>query len=112
MKEHLQSVSFEIIDDVNNIKKKYTEAISLSKKNKFEEAYAHVVEADKLYVTAHKHHFEFAQKEAQGDDIPYSLIFMHAEDQLLSAEILKLMTLENIELREELYKIKKIIKNK
>lgn len=102
MKEHIQTVGFEIIRDVSEAKKIYLEAIELSKDDKFKEALNKVHEADKIFNVAHQHHLEFAKREAQGEDIPYSILFVHAEDQLLMTELLRITVLELIELREEI----------
>ena len=102
MKEELQSAAFQIIAAVGGAKSCYVEAMYLAREAKFDEAQAKIVEGDELYSGAHHFHFELVQKEANGEDLPFSILFMHAEDQLLCTETIKLMAEEIIVLRKEL----------
>ncbi|MBZ5797986.1 PTS lactose/cellobiose transporter subunit IIA, partial [Burkholderia contaminans] len=43
-------------------------------------------------VEAHKIHSNLIQKEATGEKIGFSLLFMHAEDQMASTEIIQLLS--------------------
>ena len=43
-------------------------------------------------------HAELIHKEASGDNTEFSLLFMHAEDQMASTEFVKLLAQELIEL--------------
>ena len=43
-------------------------------------------------------------KEAAGDKVDFSLIIMHAEDQMMSAETIKLLVEEMIEMYKDLKK--------
>ena len=102
MKEKLQMAAFQIIANVGTAKSCYVEAMYLAREGKFDEARKKIKEGDEVYSLGHHHHFEFVQKESQGEDIPFSIIFMHAEDQLLCTETIKLMAEEIIVLREEI----------
>ncbi|CAI3589160.1 cellobiose PTS system EIIA component [Clostridium neonatale] len=42
------------------------------------------------------------QQESSGDDIKLSLLLMHAEDQLMSAETIKIMAKEVIKLNNRI----------
>lgn len=101
MKQKMQEVAFQIIAQVGTAKSMYITALKLAKEQKFEEARKMVEDADAIYAEGHKLHFDIIQVEAQGEDVPFSLIFMHAEDQMLNTETIKLLTTEVIELREE-----------
>ncbi|CGF63219.1 PTS system transporter subunit IIA [Streptococcus pneumoniae] len=46
----------------------------------------------------HKIHSNLIQKEATGEKIGFSLLFMHAEDQMASTEIIQLLSKEFIDL--------------
>ena len=56
------------------------------------------MEAEEAFVEAHKIHSELIQKEASGEKTEFSLLFMHAEDQMASTEIVQLLAQELIEL--------------
>lgn len=101
MLEQMQKVAFQIIASVGCAKSLYVEAMHLSREGKFEEAMMKIAEGDKVFVEAHHAHFELVQKEASGEELPFSLLLMHAEDQMLTTETLKILVLEIIELRRE-----------
>lgn len=98
MKEQMQTVAFQIIAEVGTAKSMFMEALSLAKEGKLEESKQMMAEGEELFSGAHKHHFDIIQKEAAGEDLPFSVIFMHAEDQLLTTELLKTLVVELIEL--------------
>lgn len=49
-----------------------------------------------MFLAGHEAHFELIQKEAQGESVGGSLILIHAEDQLMSAEGFKIIAEELI----------------
>lgn len=55
----------------------------------FEGAEAHLREADAKILEAHKAQTEMIQRQAGGEDVEYSLLFVHAQDTLMtiSAEL-------------------------
>ncbi len=104
MKQKMQEAAFMMIASVGTAKSMYIEALQDSKKGQFELAKQKIEEADKIYGEAHHLHFEFVQKEAQGEDLAFSLILMHAEDQMLNTETLKILVLELIEIYKDKFK--------
>ena len=101
MKERMQEIAFQMIAQVGMAKSSYVEAMHLSREHKFDDAKNKIKEGDDFFKEAHHLHFELVQKESQGEDLPFSILFMHAEDQLLSTETIKIMAEEIIELRKE-----------
>lgn len=101
MLEKMQEVGFQIIAAVGEAKSSYVEAMYLSREGKFDEAEQKIADGDNSYKDAHHFHFELLKKEAEGTELPFSLMLMHAEDQLLTTEVVKLMAVEVIELRKE-----------
>lgn len=96
--EGLELVCFSIISSVGAAKSFYVEALNCAKAGNYEEASAKILEGDALFVEGHKTHMELIQKECAGEEVKGTLLLMHAEDQLISTETLKLMILEMIEL--------------
>ena len=76
----------------------YIEAIQEAKKGNFEAAENLMKEGAAVYLDGHKAHSSLIQKEASGEQITFSLLLMHAEDQLMNAETTKIMAQEIIEL--------------
>ncbi len=87
MLSKLQSAAFEIIAYVGDAKSKYVRAVELIQQGNNEEAsLALIKQGNEQLNNAHKCHFEFIQLEANGESLPYSMLFMHAEDQLLTTQ--------------------------
>ncbi|MBL0701631.1 MAG: PTS lactose/cellobiose transporter subunit IIA [Spiroplasma sp.] len=97
----MQESAFQIIAVVGTAKSCYIEAMQISRTGNFDEARAKIKEGDGFYAEAHKFHFELIQMESNGEQLPFSILFMHAEDQLLNTETIKIMAEEIIMLREE-----------
>ncbi|MFT4105412.1 MAG: PTS lactose/cellobiose transporter subunit IIA [Lacrimispora sp.] len=102
IKEEIQLIACQIVAAVGGAKSMYIEAINLVKQGRVEEARGKMKEGRDLYMESHTHHFSLIQKEAGGEDIPFSLILMHAEDQMLSTEIVELMASELIGVYEKM----------
>ena len=102
--EGLELVSFQIIAAAGSARSSYVEALQAAKNGNFEEAEAMIKQGDADFVEAHHVHAELIQKFAGGEDPGANILLIHAEDQVMSAEVLKLMALEFIELYKKLAK--------
>ena len=98
MTEEMELICFQLIANSGAAKSCFVEAIQAAKKRQFEDANAKLVEAEEDFVEGHKMHAELIQKEASGEKTEFSLLFMHAEDQMASTEIVQLLAQELIEL--------------
>lgn len=100
--EGLELVSFEIIASVGNARSCYIEAIHQAKLGSFEEAEKLVEEGNKSFVEGHHAHSEVIQQEAAGQKCEFQLLFMHAEDQLMSAEAFGILAVEFIDVYKKM----------
>jgi len=91
-------ISFQIISAVGTARSMYMEAIAEAKAGNFENADNLMAEGGQAFLEGHKAHASLIQKEASGEKIDFSLILMHAEDQLMSAETFKIIASEIIEI--------------
>ncbi|HET1186780.1 TPA: PTS lactose/cellobiose transporter subunit IIA [Streptococcus pneumoniae] len=91
MTEEMEYICFQLIANSGAAKSSFIEAIQLAKAGNLKEAKDSLVEA-------HKIHSNLIQKEATGEKIGFSLLFMHAEDQMASTEIIQLLSKEFIDL--------------
>lgn len=94
-------IAFSIISNVGTAKSLVMEALFAAKEGDFVSAAEKLEESKQYFVEGHKIHATLVQKEAAGKKLEFSLIFMHAEDQLMSAETISLLVTEMI----EMYKI-------
>ncbi len=103
--EGLELTAFEIISAVGTARSSYIEAIQKAKAGDFDGAKALITEGDDMFVQGHHAHAKLLQHEAEhGQGSAVSLIILHAEDQLMSAEGFKTIALEFIDLYEKLAK--------
>ena len=87
--DNLELVSFQLISNVGEARSALFEAMRAAREECFEEA-------DKLVREAHESHSSLIMQEASGDKVQISLLLMHAEDQLMTTELLKGMAKEVI----------------
>lgn len=105
--DSLELISFQIISAVGSAKSCYMEAMKMAEKGDFEDIEAKIKEGDLEFNKGHEAHASLIQKEASGEKTAPNILLMHAEDQLMSAETIKLMTLEIIKLNQRLYALEK-----
>lgn len=103
--ENLEIISCQIIAASGGAKSNYVEAIELAKKGKLEEAENLIQEGSKIYLQGHEAHAKLLQLSAEGNlEIP--LLLMHAEDQMMNCETMKIVATEMIEQYKEIFNLK------
>lgn len=102
--EGIELVCFQLITAAGGAKSNYIEAIQRAKKGQYEEAEELIRQGDELLKQGHQPHTDLIQQEAAGEDVKMSLILTHAEDQMMSTEIFKVMAEEMIELYKKVNK--------
>ena len=95
--EGIELISFKIISAVGDARSSYIEAIREAKKGNFERADELLKEGSKVFIEGHHAHAELIQQEANGNAIVPTLMLMHAEDQLMSADAFKIIAQEFID---------------
>ena len=95
--ENLELACFQLISSVGMAKSAFIEAVQEAKKGNFDQANAKIEEGDQAFVQGHGAHAGLIQQEAAGNSVTVTMLLMHAEDQLMSAETIKVMALELIE---------------
>lgn len=97
----LEEISFQIISTSGSARSLYIEAIQQAKLKNMLEANQLIEEANQIFIEGHRIHAKLIQKEANGEKTAFQLLFMHAEDQLMSAEMFGILAKEFI----DIYKI-------
>jgi PTS system cellobiose-specific IIA component len=92
------TVAFKIISNVGAAKSLVMEALYAAKEGKYELAEEKLAESKHFFVEGHKTHASLIQREANGEKLEFSLIFMHAEDQIMSVDTITILVTEMIEL--------------
>lgn len=96
--EEFELVCVQMITNSGSAKSSYIEAIQKAKAGTYDEAAKLMAEGDEFYAQAHDVHSTLLTKEASGEKLDFSLILMHAEDQMASTEMAKVLAREIIEL--------------
>ena len=104
MNEKLEHICFEIITNIGIAKSKYVEAMRIAKtENDFAKANALIKKGDEVLTNGHKAHAELLKLDANGEIANIPLLAMHSEDQLMSAETIKIFAEEIISLHKIMY---------
>lgn len=107
--EGLELICFEIIAAVGTARSAFVEAIQEAKNGNFEAAEEKVNEGNEMFTQGHHAHAKLIQAEAAsatdgGEKAEISLLLIHAEDQLMSAEAFKILSTEFIDIYKRLEK--------
>lgn len=98
MELNFETISFQIISFSGEAKGFAMNAIQLAKEKKYEEAYKMLEDADQSMIKAEKAHMDVVVAEANGEKFNIPILFIHAEDQLLTTQTIMLMAKEFVEL--------------
>jgi cellobiose PTS system EIIA component len=96
--ENMEQVCFNIITQAGSAKSAYLNGLNAYKMKRFDSAKAMLKEGDAFLREAHKTHMGIISLEASGNKTEFSLLLMHAEDQINTAEIIKILVDELMEL--------------
>ncbi|WP_338971949.1 PTS lactose/cellobiose transporter subunit IIA [Spiroplasma endosymbiont of Panorpa germanica] len=102
-KEKLEEISMGLIANSGMAKSSAMMAIQAAKEKDFEKADEFIEEAQKSLAIAGQIHMEVIAQEAQGNQVSFSPLYMHSEDQMITAQLATEFAVEII----SLYKITK-----
>lgn len=100
--EGLELIAFQIISNVGGARSCFIEAIQCAKEQAFDKAEAAMEEGEKYFVEGHHAHAKLIQQEAGGELTTLTLLLVHAEDQLMSAEAFKILANEFIDVYKKI----------
>ncbi len=104
--EGTELAAFNIISAVGEAKSKLIEAVEQSKKGHENEVKRLISEGNEAITRGDKEHFKLITEDSKNKDVQFSLLLVHAEDQLMSAEIFRDFTNQLVETNLELFKLK------
>ncbi|MGQ4242170.1 PTS lactose/cellobiose transporter subunit IIA [Enterococcus casseliflavus] len=99
--EGIELISFQIISAVGTARSCYIEAIQVAKTGDISGAYDKIKEGETFFNEGHHAHAQLIQQEAAGEKTEFSVILMHAEDQLMSAEGFRIIAEEFVQVYKE-----------
>ena len=98
----MELICFQIISNCGSARSGYLEALKFAKRGDFREAEIKIAESNESFLEGHHAHAKLIQNEANGELKQINLLLVHAEDQLMSAEAIKLFAVELIELYQRI----------
>ncbi len=102
MSEEMVAACFQLITFVGTARSCFINAIQCAKEGNFEEAADMIRQGDEAFKQGHDGHSDMLAKEANGELDKISLLLLHAEDQLMSAEGFRTIAEEFIDLYKKL----------
>lgn len=93
----IEQVSIQIVSAAGTARSSYIEAIREARKGNFGKAEQLIQEGKEAFSLGHESHFNLITQAADGKPIGFDLILMHAEDQMMSAEMFGILADEFIE---------------
>ncbi len=97
-REEVTLLGFEIVAYAGDARSKMLEALKAAQNGDYDRAEKLVKEAEVCLNDAHKAQTTLLQREAQGDDIAYSITMMHGQDHLMTSILLQDLMKHLIEL--------------
>lgn len=102
--EALSMEAMEIVTYAGMAKSNFINALKQAKQGKGETAAQSIKDGDRMMAQAHENHFGLLKKEAQTGEPQVCLLVLHAEDQLMACETIRLLVTELM----EVYSLKKL----
>lgn len=108
--QELELKCIQIISAAGVAKSDFIEAVSQLKNGNASRAEELVEEGEKSYVQGHEAHTELLKLKETADSISSMVLIMHAEDQLMSAELTKIMFMELKEVYDRMSELEKEVR--
>ncbi len=100
--DELELICFKMISNLGGARSMFMESIVASRNGEFEKAQALIKEGEALRRLGHDVHFDLLTKESSGDKTAINLLLVHAEDQLMSAEVIQLVAEESLIIHQKI----------
>ncbi len=95
-------IAFQIISSVGTATSSYIEAIQQAKAGDFEQADQLMQDGEKAFLEGHAAHTKLITAEADGKGSAITLLLVHAEDQLMTANAFKTIAKEFIDVYQRM----------
>jgi PTS system cellobiose-specific IIA component len=104
--EELETIIFQLISKSGSAKSYAFQALKSAKEGRIERAKEEMKNAEEELLEAHKVQTQLIYNEANGKRVEVSVLFVHAQDHLMSAILAKDLIYEMIDMEEEIQKQK------
>lgn len=87
----IEMLCFQLVAQVGSARSSFVEAINRAENGDFAGAEACFAEGDNTFSAGHALHAEMLKREGEGEQLPFRIIILHAEDLMMSAETLRII---------------------
>lgn len=101
----MEQIAFTMIASIGEAKSFIMSAIAKARDNEISEGKVLLLAANEKLSVAHNEHFGLIQEEASGNKVEFGILFMHAEDQLMTTGLMKDMAEQMIDMYEKMYEL-------
>lgn len=98
----IEEVCFQIIASVGTAKSMYLEALSHARTGDMQKAREMIKEGEGIFATGHETHMQALAYDVSDPQARLPLLLVHAEDQLMAAETVKVLVEELLYIYERL----------
>ncbi|MCU9534030.1 PTS lactose/cellobiose transporter subunit IIA [Streptococcus sp. CSL10205-OR2] len=88
-KEEITLLGFEIVAYAGDARSKLLDALNAAKDGDYQKAESLVDAANDCITSAHRAQTTLLQKEAEGEDLAFSVTLMHGQDHLMTTLLLR-----------------------
>jgi cellobiose PTS system EIIA component len=93
-----EQINFQLILHSGNARSKVIQSLREYREGNVVESEALIKDAEQDLAVAHDIHFKLVQKEAKGEKVEFSMLFMHSEDHLMSTITMKELVKELLDI--------------
>lgn len=101
--EEMANVAMQIILHAGNARNSLKESVDFIKQEEFEKARSKITQAKKDLTLAHHSQTKIMQEEINGKEVKHSILFIHAQDTLMTIFSEEIMTSNLLDLFENLH---------
>ena len=97
-----ETICFHMIASIGEATACYMEAIEVARNGDCQRARELIEQGEQSALECHREHAALLTSMANNEKIEFSLLLMHAEDQMMNGEMMKLMASELIEVYQKI----------
>lgn len=103
----IEQISFQMITSICDVTASYMQAMEEAKTGNIAAARELIKKGEDGYSKCHEIHAGLIQRVAAGEKIEVQILLVHAEDQMMNAEMMKIMAEQIVDLNERLQRLER-----
>jgi len=108
----IENLCFELISAAGSARSSYIEAIQAASEGNFADALESIAQGETEFLSGHTAHAKILSEQAKGNKDLNSMLLMHAEDLMMSAENFGIIAKNDVHMYEQFYDLKNLVESK